>query len=145
MGKYTSAKVLTEKIDNSVGFIQGLVFSGKQLQTAYRDVQTYYSLEVIEMAMVKLKYELLPEDNRISAIAIKPAIAQYTLDEIKLQQQQQADEFFANQAKMQPQIDAVNEAHTANVTADREAKRIEGLAKAKAKAQAAIDAKKKAN
>jgi hypothetical protein len=98
MGKFTHSKVLTELVDNAVGYMHALVFVAKwDIDKATEAAKNRYQLDLITMAVVTLKYKASVVDFVDPTVLAQKAIAQYTLDEIAaLQAEQKEDTRSAN-------------------------------------------------
>ena len=84
MAKYTHSKVLTETVDNAVGYIHALVLVSKwDADKATEAAKNRYQLDVITMAVVSLKYKASVVDFIDPTVPAQKAIAQYTIDQIE--------------------------------------------------------------
>jgi hypothetical protein len=92
MGKYTHSKVLTETVDNAVGYIHALVFVSKwDADKATEAAKNRYQLDVITMAVVSLKYKASVVDFIDPTAPKQKAIAQYTIEQIEAHKAEHKD------------------------------------------------------
>jgi hypothetical protein len=129
MAKYTHHKILNQSIHEAIGYCRALASHHcpqLTIDDAKIEACKYYALTVVERyvfdgmlaSSIAEKPLSIADPSKVVSTFKATAIADYTVAEIDKRKAEQLAEFEANQAKLQPQVDAANAKFRADLAAN---------------------------